>query len=123
MSKKLWIKTVLALSMALFLASGALAALEKAEMIDGNHWNQWSQESKLVYVRGVTNFADFMTAAHSAKAKTYEFCISKVVVNDLKAKSLGQIASEVDNYYKANPGKMSTSVIEVILGPGAKEKK
>jgi hypothetical protein len=123
MSMKLWGRIVLALSLALLLASGALAAMEKAEMIDGTHWTKWSDDSKLVYIRGLTNFADFMTAAHTQKGKNYEFCLSKVVVNELKAKSLGQIAADVDAYYKANPGKMDTSVIEVVLSPAAKEKK
>jgi hypothetical protein len=36
-------------------------------------------------------------------------------VDELKAKTLGQIVSDVDAYYKENPEKMDTSVIEVVL--------
>jgi hypothetical protein len=116
----------------LCFTTGAWAALEKAELINGNHWSQWSQQDKLIYVRGITNWADFVAAAQPKKARTWEFCISQVFVHELKTKSLGQIVGDVDAYYKENPEKMSTSVIEVILRRstnvcptegGAKEKK
>jgi hypothetical protein len=132
MSRKCWGKTALVLSLVLILATGALAAMEKAELINGTHWAKWSEDNKLVYIRGLTNWADFIAAAHGQKAQTWEFCISKVVVDELKAKSLGQIAADVDGYYKENPGKLDTPVIEVVLRrstkvcppePRAKEKK
>jgi hypothetical protein len=53
--------TLLLLVLSLVLAAGALAAMERAEMINGNHWTKWSQEDKLVYLRGLTNWADFIT--------------------------------------------------------------
>ncbi len=122
--------TLLALVLSLVMATGALAAMEKAELINGNHWAKWSQEDKLVYIRGLTNWADFIAA--SSKGRSYEGCISKGLVDELKNKSLGQISSEVDAFYKANPEKMNTTVIEVVIrdctklcqpGPGAKEGK
>jgi hypothetical protein len=122
--------TLLALALGLILATGALAAMEKAELINGSHWATWSQQDKLVYIRGLTNWADFI--AGSAKGQSYEGCISKALVNELKNKSLGQIAAEVDAFYKGNPGKLNTSVIEVVIrdctkmcqpGPGVKERK
>lgn len=125
--------TLLALGLSLALVTGALGAMEKAEMINGTHWTQWSDGDKLIYLRGIGNFADFVTAAQSQtqKGRTWEFCISKVFVDELKDKTLGQMAAEVDAYYKENPQKMDTSVIEVVLRrctkvcppePGAKEK-
>lgn len=113
---KFWCKTALfALVLSLVLATGALAALEKAELINGTHWTRWTDESKLVYLRGITNWADFVAAAQPKKGQTWELCISKVFVDELKTKSLGQIGADVDAYYKENPGKMDTSVIEVVL--------
>ena len=123
---------LLALAVVLVLAAGPAAAVEKAEFINGTHWSQWSNQDKLVYIRGLGNWADFVTEAQAQKSKSFEFCISKVLVNELKTKSLGQIVANVDAYYQENPGKLNTSVIEVVLRrctnvcppeAGAKEKK
>jgi hypothetical protein len=105
--------TLLVLVLSLVLATGALAAMEKAELINGTHWTTWPQQDKLVYLRGLTNWADFIAA--SAKGRGYEGCISKGLVDELKNKSLGQISAEVDAFYKASPGKLDTSVIEVVI--------
>ncbi len=112
MAKKLTL-LALVLGFGLVLATGALAAMEQAELINGTHWTKWPQQDKLVYIRGLTNWADFI--ASSAKGRGYEGCISKGFVDELKNKSLGQISAEVDAFYKANPGKMDTSVIEVVI--------
>jgi hypothetical protein len=89
--------------------------MDRADFINGTHWTQWSNQDKLVYIRGLGNWADFVTAAQAQRGKSFEFCISKTLVNELKAKSLGQIVAEVDAYYRENPGKLDTSVIEVVL--------
>ena len=78
-------------------------------------WTQWSNQDKLVYIRGLGNWADFVTQAQVQSKKTYEFCISKVFVDQLKAKSLGQVVADVDAYYQENPQKLNTAVIEVVL--------
>ncbi len=123
---------VLTIVFGLVLATGALAALEGAEMINGTHWTKWSQEDKLVYIRGLTNWADFTTEAQMQRGKSSEYCMSKVFVDAIKTKTLGQIAADVDAYYRDNPGNMGNSVIEAVLrgstdicktGPGAKEMK
>jgi hypothetical protein len=123
----------LALILGLVLASSASAAAApagKAEMINGTHWTHMSQEDKLVYVRGLTNWADFIVDAQAQRGNTGEYCMSKVLVDALKTKSLGQIVTEVDIYYQKNPGNISKSVIEAILRgatkicePGGKEMK
>ncbi len=55
--------------------------------------------------------------------------MSKVLVDELRNKTLGQIVSDIDAYYRENPGKMNDSVIEAMLrhstnvcnpAPGAK---
>jgi hypothetical protein len=130
LTKKLTL-LALALVLGLVLLTGAPAAQEgKAEMISGAHWTKWSQKDKLVYLRGLTNWADFIVEAQSQRGNTGEYCMSKVLVDALKTKTLGQIVSEVDAYYQKNTGKMSNSVIEAILRgatkicePGAKEMK
>ncbi len=124
-------RALLALILGLALVGGAWAQ-GRAEMINGSNWTKMSQQDKLVYVRGLTNWADFITEAAAQRGKTSEFCMSKVFVDELKTKTLGQIVANVDAYYRDNPGKMNDSVIEAILrgstnickaGPGAKEMK
>lgn len=111
-----WRKTVLlALALSLVLANGASAVVDQAEFINGTHWTQWSNQDKLVYIRGLGNWADFVTQAQAQRGKTYEFCMSKVFVNELKTKPLGQIVADVDAYYQENPAKLNTSVVEVVL--------
>ncbi len=55
--------------------------------------------------------------------------MSKVLVDELRNKTLGQIVADIDAYYRENPGKMNDSVIEAMLrhstnvcktAPGAK---
>jgi len=133
MVMKLWGKSAfLALALALVWAAGSLAAMEKAEFINGTYWTQWPYQDKLVYIRGLTNWADFVTEAQAQRGKTFEFCISKALVNELKTKTLGQIVADFDAYYQEKPEKLNTSVIEVILrrctnacppASGAREKK
>lgn len=106
---------LVALALVMVLTAGPVAALEKADFINGTQWNQWSYQDKLVYIRGVGNWADFVTAAQAQRDKTFEFCISKVLVSELKTKTLGQIVANVDAYYQENPGKLNTPVIEVVL--------
>lgn len=123
----------LALVLGLVLVTGAPAAAAvtgRAEMVNGTHWTKMSQEDKLVYVRGLTNWADFIVEAQAQKGKSGEYCMSKVLVDALKAKTLGQIVSDVDTYYRNNPGNLNNSVIEAVLRgatnickPGAKEMK
>jgi len=108
-------RALLALALALALTAGPVAALEKAEFINGTQWTQWSNQDKLVYIRGIGNWADFVTEAQTQKGKAFEFCISKVLVNELKTQTLGQIVANVDAYYQENPDKLNTSVIEVVL--------
>ena len=49
----------------LVLAGGVWGAMEKAEMINGVQWAQWSNQDKLVYIRGISNWVDFESAAQT----------------------------------------------------------
>jgi hypothetical protein len=102
---------LLALVVLLALAGGAFAAEEKAFLWDGNQWPQLSFDAKVGYVKGVGNLADFEAAAGKGKAAV----VSRAFAAELKTKTVNQIIEEVDKFYKENPGKLSTSVLEVIL--------
>jgi len=102
---------ILGLALLLALATGALAQPQPLAW-DGSQWKEFSQEIKVAYVKGVMNMASFETAMGGAGMAS---CISRAFTEELKTKTLGQVIAEVDKFYKDNPGKMKTPVIEVIL--------
>ncbi len=107
----------------LVLAGGAWGAMDKAEMINGVQWAKWSDQDKMVYIRGICNWVDFDSAAQiqtQARTGKHWFSISMPLTNALKTKSLGQVVTDVDNYYRNNPGNLDVSVIEVIIRHCAK---
>lgn len=106
---------ILTLVVAGLLASVAAApALNqgKAFLWNGTHWTQVSEEGKAAYIFGIGNLADFEAGAAGARRTP---CVSRVFVDELKGKTVLQIVQEVDKYYRENPGKLSTPVIEVVL--------
>jgi len=107
---------ILGLVLCLALATAGLAA-EKGFLWDGTHWKDLGQDLKVAYVKGVGNMADFEAGTGSTGRVA---CISKALVDELKTKTIAQVVQEVDNYYKQNPGKMSTTVLEVILRSSTK---
>ncbi len=78
----------------------------------GHNWQQVSEDGKAGYIFGMGNLADFETAATQGKKSA---CISRAFVDDLKSRTVLQIVQEVDKFYQANPGKLGTPVIEVVL--------
>ncbi|MGD0826539.1 MAG: hypothetical protein ABSA09_00425 [Desulfobaccales bacterium] len=103
---------LLALVVFLALAGGGLAQ-QKGFLWDGNQWPQLSYDTKVGYIKGVGNMADF--EAESAKGKGNGAPIAQALASELKTKTVGQIIEQVDKFYSENPGKLSTSVLEVIL--------
>jgi hypothetical protein len=97
------------------LVSGALAAetgSTQGYLWTGSDWQNMSSELKIAYIKGIGNMADFESAAGGTGRAT---CISKAFVDELQKKTIGQVISQVDNYYRANPKKIKSPVIEVIL--------
>jgi hypothetical protein len=84
----------------------------QAFLWNGVHWQQVSTEGKAGYIFGIGNLADYEVAASKGKRLT---CVSRVFVEEMKAKTVMQIIQEVDKYYQESPGKLATPVIEVVL--------
>jgi hypothetical protein len=110
--RKTALNCLVGLTLVLALAGIVLAQGTKPEMWNGTHWKEFSKEIKVAYIKGIGNMADFEVAV-SGKEKAG--CISAGFVGELKGKSIDSIVAEVDKYYKENPGKLDTSVIEVVL--------
>jgi hypothetical protein len=83
----------------------------KGFLWDGNFWTQISADAKLGYVGGIGNLADFETAASKGRGP----CVSRAFVEGLKDQTPDQIVAAVDQFYRDNPDKLKTTVIEVIL--------
>ncbi|MBM4293496.1 MAG: hypothetical protein FJ126_01140 [Deltaproteobacteria bacterium] len=92
----------------------APAALAQTQMVawDGSHWKDLTQELKVAYVLGIGNMASFETAMGGSGRAV---CISKAFVDELKTKTVGQVVTEVDQYYKEKPDRAKVPVIDVIL--------
>lgn len=101
----------MALAMLLALATGALAQTQMATW-DGTQWKEFTHELKVAYIVGIGNMASFENTVGGAGRVA---CISRAFVEELKTKTVGQVVSEVDKFYRENPAKMKTPVIEVIL--------
>ncbi len=83
-------------------------------MINGTHWSEISYDAKVMYVKGVGNMADFECQAGAFK-QGRNFCLASTLVKELQAKSIDTVVKEIDQYYKENPNKLNTSVLEVML--------
>jgi len=118
------------LALVLLLAGIALGQGLKPSLIAGTEWQQATQEMKVAYIRGVGNMADYEVALSGKKCSG---CLSADLVRELKGKSIEDIVSEVDKYYKENPDKLNIPVMEAVLrqctslgkpkSPGAPAKK
>ena len=104
-------KIVLFALMLVLVMAGSAPAQEKAFMWDGTQWPQLSFDAKVGYVKGVGNLADFEAGGQQRQSRL----LSQAFAAELKTKTVNQIIDEVDKFYKDNPSKLSTSVLEVIL--------
>ena len=103
---------LMGLALVLIMAGAALSQGMKPEMWNGTHWKEFSKEVKIAYIKGVGNMADLEVAV-SGKARAG--CLSAGLVSELKGKSIEGIVNEVDKFYKDNPDKLDTPVVEVVL--------
>jgi hypothetical protein len=106
---------ILALAALFIWAAGAQGQPQLAW--DGNQWKDFPQEIKVAYLKGVLNMAAYETASGGGGRGP---CISRAFTEELKAKTLGQVITEVDKFYRENPGKMNMPVIDVMMRASTK---
>jgi hypothetical protein len=58
--------------------------------------------------------ADFECQVGGPK-RGQSFCLCAMLVQELKDKSIDAVVKEIDQYYKENPGKLKTPVLEVLV--------
>jgi hypothetical protein len=103
---------ILGLVLVFALTGVGLAAPPKMMEWDGTHWKELTLEIKTAYIAGMGNMASFETAMGGSGRAA---CLSRTFVDELKTRTVGQVIDEVDKFYKENPDKLSTPVIEVVL--------
>ncbi len=89
----------------------ALVLGQTAMLWDGTQWKDLPQESKIGYVKGVGNLADYEMAA----SKTRAGIIVRALTNQWRTKSINQVVQEVDKFYQQNPQSLSMPVIEEMI--------
>jgi hypothetical protein len=112
-------KTAAILVMIGLLLGGAAMSAPAAEagrpfLWTGHNWTQVSEDGKAGYIFGMGNMADFEAAASKGRSAG----ISHALAKNLKSMTVLQIVQAVDAFYQANPGKLDTPVIEVLLQRG-----
>jgi hypothetical protein len=85
----------------------------QAFLWNGVHWQQVTTDGKAGYIFGIGNLADYEVAASKDRKQV---CVSRSFVEVMRTKTPLQVIQQVDQYYRDNPGKLDTLVIEVILG-------
>ena len=83
-------------------------------LLDGTHWTEISYDARVTYIKGVGNMADFECQAGAPK-QSRSYCIAMMLVQELKEKSIDSVVKEIDQYYKENPDKLKTPVLEVLV--------
>jgi hypothetical protein len=86
----------------------------QAALLNGTNWSEISYDAKVGYVKGVGNMADFECQAGALK-QGRGFCLASTLCKELKNKTVDMLVKEIDQYYQENPGKTSTTVLEVML--------
>jgi hypothetical protein len=94
-------------------ATAPAAETSQAFLWNGVHWQQVSIEGKAGYIFGVGNMANYEVAAARGRKVA---CVSQVLMEEMKKKTVMEIIAGVDKYYQDNPGKVDALVIDVILG-------
>ena len=92
----------------------AAVGWSQPSLLNGTNWSEISYDAKVGYIKGVGNMADYECQAGAVKQGRI-FCLASTLVQELKDKPIDAVVKDIDQYYKENPGKASTSVLEVML--------
>ena len=92
----------------------AAVGWSQPSLLNGTNWSEISYDAKVGYVKGVGNMADYECQGGAFKQGRV-FCLASTLVQELKDKPIDAVVKDIDQFYKENSGKMSTSVLEVML--------
>ena len=112
MSSKVWASVAIAAA-ALVLASPAAA--EDVPLVDGTMWKKSAPILKRTYLVGISNLmsAEYAVQKEFGPPPDDQTAIQRMY-EEIDDMTLNEAVEQIDAWYAANPGKMDTTVLEVI---------
>jgi hypothetical protein len=105
----------LALVACLTLAAASnIARADEVPMITGEQWMQSTEHVKKVYLIGIANAYQVEAAYYGAKPPSDEQSLIPRFGRGLKGHTLDSVREGLDQWYAANPDRVTRPVIETI---------
>ena len=111
MSSKVWASVAIAAA-ALVLASPAAA--EDVPLVDGTMWKKSAPILKRTYLVGISNLMSAEYAVQKEFGPPDDQTAIQRMYEEIDDMTLNEAVEQIDAWYAANPGKMDTTVLEVI---------
>lgn len=115
------------LAMVLSMALATAWAADEVPMITGEQWVKSSVELKKAYLIGIANAYQVEAAYHASKPPADEHSLIPRFGRGLKGHTLDTVRERLDQWYAANPDRVTRPVIETIwfemVVPGLQQNK
>ena len=98
---------------ALATTSG-IARADEVPMITGEHWMRSTEQLKKVYLIGIANAYHVEAAYHGSNPPTDDQSLIPRFARGLKGHTLDTVREGLNQWYAANPDRVSRPVIETI---------
>jgi len=86
-------------------------------VLKGDTWVKMSDDEKISFIWGVGHVVSIqeVLGRDNEGLKKHNVFVNKVIeAHETKAMTMSEVSAQVDNFYKENPDKLDTSVMEVI---------
>lgn len=112
MTRKVWNLCAIA---ALAFAVGAPASAEDVPMVDGKLWKDTAPLLKRTYLVGFANLmtAEYLVQQEFGPPPDRQTAIQRLY-EEIDEVTLDEAVDRIDAWYEGNPGKLDTTVVEVI---------
>ena len=90
---------------------------QEMPVLKGDIWVKMSDDEKISFIWGVGHVISIqeVLGRDNPGLKENNMFVNKVIeAHETKSMTMNEVSEHVDNYYKENPDKLDTSVIEVI---------
>jgi hypothetical protein len=90
---------------------------QEMPVLKGDTWVKMSDDEKISFIWGVGHMISIqeVLGRDNPGLKKHNDYVNKVIeAHETKAMTMNEISQHVDNFYKNNPDKLNTSVMEVM---------
>lgn len=110
-----WIARGLLVAALAIFAAGPATASEDVPFVDGEMWNETAKPLKLAYLVGIANFlsAEYAFQKENGFPPDSKSSI-RAAYEGIDEVTLDESISRIDSWYRNNPNKKKTTVLEVI---------